>query len=510
MMSSIEKAKHFFDLGLHFLEQGDPGLAEENFNQALILAPDRPSILINLSATLVQLGKWNECEKICRKILGIDEINYDGLINLGVCLSHLERTSEALKLLDKAIEVDPLSEKAWINKGNILQESNQPNAAATCFNKALHLNPRAEEALIGRGNTHNELNKYEAALNDFDTALEINPTNPQAKWNKSLSLLRLGKFDEGWRLYEARWQIPGMREYQRHFNIPLWLGEESLKDKTILIHAEQGYGDTIQFSRYIPLIESMGAKVVFLAPNPLSKLMETLSPTVHVIEDDNFEFKTILKKVDFHCPIMSLALAFNTTLETIPIETPYLLADQYTRDSWLSVLEKLSSENQDAPKPYRVGIAWNGSGHYAGTKNSKRDIPASQIAGLINYFQGENIEFHSLQIERGKNYEIYPLIKGKFFTHHEKLDNFNHTAALMSHMNLIISVDTSVAHLAGALKLPTLILLPNPPDFMSLINCEVSPWYTSTSFLRQAKRGDWAGPLNTAKNKIAQSYFDAK
>ena len=510
MEPPLKKAKYFFELGLHCLEQGDPESAEEKFNQALLLAPDRPSILINLSATLIQLGKWDECEKICRKILDLDDNSYDGLINLGACLSHKDQTSEALKLLDKGIKLYPLSEKAWINKGNILQELSQFNAAATCFNQALQLNPLAEEALIGRGNTHNELKEYQVALKNFDAALEINPLNAQAKWNKSLSLLRLGNFDEGWRLYESRWQIPGIREHQRHFSAPLWLGNESLHNKTILIHAEQGYGDTIQFCRYIPMIESMGANVLLSTPKSLASLMTTLSPTVHIIEDNNIEIETLCKKIDFHCPIMSLALAFNTTLETIPLETPYLSVDQHKSNVWLNTLEKLSPENKGVKKPYRVGITWNGSGHYAGTRNSKRDIPINQIVDLINYFQDENIEFHSLQTEKGKNAEISPLIKGKFFSHDSQLNNFSDTAALMSHLELIVSVDTAVAHLAGALKLPTLLLLSDPPDFMSLTKCEISPWYTTSTIIRQIKRGDWTTVIDITKDKISQSYFYAK
>lgn len=442
--------------------------------------------------------------------MSIDPNDIDALINLSVCLSRETLKLEALKCLDKAISIEPLSSQAWVNKGYVYLELEKLNESLECFNKAIELNAISQEAFVGRGNLQNELKEYELALKDFNKALQFNPLNPQANWNKSLSLLRLGNFTEGWNLYESRWTVPGIKECQRHFSAPLWLGKESLKNKTILIHSEQGYGDTIQFSRYIPLLESMGAKVLLLTPKPLTKLMETLSATVRIIEDDYPEFETLSKKIDFHCPIMSLALAFKTTLETIPIVMPYLSADQGKCDLWFSRLEKLHSKNRIFTKLYRIGIAWNGSGHYAGIKNSKRDIPRNLIADLVNFFQGDEIEFHSLQIERDKNQEILPLIKGQFFNHDQHLHNFSDTAALLSHMDLVISVDTAVAHLAGALKVPTLLLIPDPPDFMSLTNDESSPWYPSISLLRQDKRGNWTAPLNVAKNKIAKRDFYAK
>ncbi len=498
MTSAIEEAKHLFKLGLSFFEEEDFAKSEEQFKAALRLVPDRPSILVNLSATLIQLGKWDECEKTCQKILSIEPSNYDGLLNLSICLTKTQREFEALKHLDQAIEINPDSHQAWTNKGNILQEMDKLTEASVCFNTALEINPQSQEALIGRGNLQNELKEYQVALEDFDATLKINPSNTQAKWNKGLSLLRLGNFEEGWKLYEARWQVPGMREHIRYFNVPLWLGNESLINKKILIYAEQGYGDTIQFSRYIPLLESMGAKVIFEVPKSLIRLMRSLSADIKVVEKNSIDAQDIKDQIDFYCPIMSLALAFNTTLDTIPQHTPYLFLNEAKKEMWRNRLVTISNQTSSDKAIFRVGIAWSGSGHYAGNKNTKRDVSANNIADLINRLDGKNIEFHSLQIEDQRNQEIHKLVATRFYSHAEQLNDFSDTAALMAEMDLIISIDTATAHLAGALNIPTLLLIPDPPDFMALTEVAQSPWYPNTTLLRQHKRYDWQSPIDAA------------
>jgi len=496
--SKIEEAKHLFELGLYFFEEEDFSKAEGQFKEALRLAPDRPSILVNLSATLIQLGKWDECEQICRRILNIDPDNYDGLLNLSIFLAMTEHELEALQTLDKAININPDFERAWINKGNILQKIDEFAQASTCLDRALQLNSQSEEAYIGRGNLRNELKAYQSALEDFDMALEINPSNSQAKWNKALSLLRLENFEDGWKLFEARWQVPGMREHARYFSVPLWLGKESLKDKTILIHSEQGYGDTIQFSRYLPLLQSIGAKVILEVPKPLTQLMRTLNNDIEVVEQNSRDLQDIEKKIDFYCPIMSLALALNTTPNTIPNHVPYLFTDKVKHEIWRVRLAEISRKTSAEKQPFRIGITWSGSGHYAGKKNLKRDIHAGEIVDLINHFKDGDIEFHSLQIEDHRNQDIHKLVTSNFYSHTQHLKDFSDTAALMAEMNLIISIDTATAHLAGALNMPTLLLIPDPPDFMALIEGLQSAWYPNTTLLRQTKRYDWQMPINAA------------
>lgn len=509
MQENLERAREFFELGLSQFKSTQFFEAEQSFNQALLHCPNRLSILINLSATLLELGKWDECKNICHKILSIEPDNFDGHLNLSTSIVRAGKKEEALLHLNKALEINPLSNKAWVNKGNILLDLNKLSDSSECFTQALKINPKSQEALIGRGNFYNEEKKYDLAIADFNKALEINPSNAIAQWNKSLSLIRLGDFNEGWKLYESRWQVPGIKEFKRKFDVPLWLGKESLKNKVILIHHEQGYGDTIQFCRYIPILESMGAKIYFLSPRPLSKLIASVSSNIEVIEDLTNDFSTVIEKIDYYCPIMSLAYALGTTIETIPTKTPYLAPTQDKLASWGKQLEARSPENNLSKKPFRIGIAWKGSGHYAGLKNPKRDISEGQIAELINHFANADIEFHSLQFEEERNKELSLFLHehSRFIAHDSNIRDFNDTAALITHMNLIVSVDTATAHLAGALNKATIILIPDPPDFMSLTSGDLSPWYPRVTLLRQNKRGDWGNPLHLLKKKISEIYY---
>lgn len=500
MSDSIENAKCYFEFGLSLFEQKDFLSAKETFLKALEYAPDRPSILINLSATLIQLKEWVECEKVCYKILSLDSNNYDSLLNLSSALSHMDRTAEALQILNKATTINPDIDSGWVNKGNIFEEIEDLEQADKCFSMALSINPSSQEAFIGRGNLRNKKKEYQSALEDFNKALGLNPNSSQAKWNKALSLLRLGDFIEGWKLYESRWEIDGMREYQKHLNIPLWLGGGSLKNKTVLIWAEQGYGDTIQFSRYLPILEKMGATVFFEAPKPLINLMRTLSQTIQVIENGSIANFILSKKIDFQCPVMSLALALETTLENIPNQCPYLHVDKEKVDFWRNKLATKNESEELTHDNFKVGITWNGSGHYAGKKNLKRNLNPKEIAKLIRSFDDPNIEFHSLQIEESKNNIVKALVSEKFFSHEKFLLDFSDTAALLTQMDLILSIDTATAHLAGALNMATLLLIPEPPDFMALVDRVDSPWYPSIKLIRQEKVGIW--PIDTIVDSI--------
>jgi len=496
--TDLEKAKQYFEAGLTLIKQKDFISAEENFSKALIFLPDRLSILINLSATLVQLEKWSEGEQICQKILALESNNCDALLNLSICLLHKNEQAKAIECLEIVIANDLYLDSAWANKGIIFYELNDLIQAEKCFENALSINPSSEEALVGRGNLRNEKKEYLPALEDFNAALHLNPANSQAKWNKALSLLRLGNYEDGWKLYESRWEISGMREHKLHINSPLWLGDESLKNKVILIHAEQGYGDTIQFSRYIPLLEGLGAKVTLAAQKPLVDLMKTISPSVKVISFEDVGQKAILDTIDYYCPIMSLAMAFDTTLKTIPKKTPYLFSTPEKNLVWHNRITRSQSLKTQEEKLFRVGITWSGSGHYAGRSNLKRNISEQEMATFINSFSGQKIEFHSLQIEKDKNESLLSLISSNLKTHDQSIQNFSDIAALIMEMDLIMSVDTANAHLAGALNKPTLLFIPDPPDFMALTDTNKSHWYPETTILRQKNRGKWDEPLSSA------------
>ena len=494
----FEKAKEYFQAGLNYFDSGDYESAKLALIEAYKMMPERPSILASLSATCIQLKEWEEAKSFCRKLLKISPKDSIGWLNLGVCAAHENNYELAIEYFSNCLAIDPNLIAAWSNKGHAHEAKEEFLDANNCYIKALELNPKYEDALIGLGNLLNEQKKYEDALKYFDEVIFINPNNHLAKWNKALSLLRLGNFEAGWPLFESRWHVSGMMEHMPKLDTPLWLGHESLENKTIYIHAEQGLGDTIQFSRYLPILEKeKGAKVIFGAPKSLMPLMKSLSPTIKVVDQQSFSEK-YHGKIDFHCPIMNLPLAFGTELNTIPISTAYLEADSSKIAAWA---EKLKSSKGN-PTRLKIGITWRGSGKYANKVSEKRNAPFAMIADLVTELRSDGVEFHAIQTEFGSDTAFKaPFLEG-LIIHANDLIDFSDTAALISQLDLVLSVDTACAHLAGALGLATLLLIPDPPDFMSLTECDQSPWYANTSLLRQGKRGDWGRPLAEAKKKI--------
>lgn len=500
MNTNLEKSRQLFEEGLTLLKKSNFSEAVIKFNEALLLAPDRISILVNLSAGLIELGRWSECEKICNKILSIEPENYDAILNLGICLSHKQNNLKALELFNQAIFLNPHLDSAWVNKGIIMQTLDNYEEAEKCFNKAISLNPLSQEALVGKGSLYVESKDYKKALEAFDRALELNSLNSLAKWNKALLLIRLGNFAEGWRLYESRWEIAGIRESKKHSDIQLWLGGKDIRNKSILIYAEQGYGDTIQFCRYLPLIEKLGATVIFEVPKPLLKLMKFLSPSILVIENKATNFNQINTSADFQCPIMSLPLAFKTSLSTIPNSIPYLSTDVSNSTNWNKKLSELSSANRTGSH-FRIGIAWSGSGHYAGKLNNRRDIALQDVIETLNPFILQGVEVHSLQINPSAN-DLRMFSASRIFSHHNSIHDFSDTACLIEELDVIISIDTAIAHLAGALGKNTWILIPNPSDFMVLIDQQTHPWYPNSILFHQETPNDWKIPLKKISNKL--------
>lgn len=490
MNNEITQAKKFFENGIKNLNNGDFLDAENNFRLSLTLAPNRSSVLLNLSSSLIAQERWNEAIEFLVTLLSISPGDQEALLNLGICQSAMGNFKAAISTLNTLIKKNPSAESAWTNLGYLYLEDGDLENASLSFEKALLLNPKLVPALIGSGNLRNELQDYETGLHFFNLAQSIQPNNPLVRWNKALSLLRLGKYEEGWKLYEARQALPNMKNNFRQLNTPVWLGEESLKNKTIFIYPEQGYGDVIQTSRYLPLLEkTYSAKVIFEAPDALFDLMKSLSPTIEVVQPNSN--LTSFDPIDFNCPIMSLPFAFKTRLSSIPNSTPYIFADPLKVALWQDLIKR------ESKNLIRIGITWSGSGHYAGKKSEKRNLPFGEVRQLISQLEKYPIEFHSLQIEPPQDSHSQASSSKILIDHSNQIKDFSDTAALISNLDLIISIDTATLHLAGALNKPTLALIPTPPDFMALLDQTGSPWYPNTTLIRQPYPGIWDIPLLT-------------
>ena len=398
MTNDLDRAKNYFDLALNFINLSDFESAEKELVAANILCPNRISILVNLYFTLVNLHKWDANIRICSEILNVDSTNLDGLINLAITHHQLGQATLAKEYISRALEINPRSHSAWSNFGNIALDNKDYIKAKEYFETSIALNPQSEESYIGLGNLLNEQSEYKKAIDYFDFALSINPLNPLASWNKSLSLLRLGDFTHGWRLYESRWQIFGMKQNKKNLSTKLWLGDFPIRGQVIHIYSEQGYGDIIQMARFLPIIGTkFSAQVIFETSNPLFELCKSLSPSITIIRTNEVPISKDGLSPTFHCPIMSLPLAFKTKINSIPQDTPYLFANASKTLKWSVLFNKLPWPSKDRP-PFRVGICTQGSGHYAGKPNSKRDVPGCLVNQILTACHQFSIEWHALNL----------------------------------------------------------------------------------------------------------------
>ena len=416
----------------------------------------------------------------------------NALINRGRTLTELRRFNEALADFNKAITLKPDHVQALINRGNLLKELQRFDEALVDFNKAIALKPDHVSVLNNRGRILTELRRFDEALADFNKAISINPDYRDAHLNKSLQLLLKGDFASGWELYE--WRRKGTPK--RKSTEQLWSGKEDLRSKTILLSCEQGLGDTIQFSRFARNVADLGCKTFLEVQKPLFELMKSVDGVDEVIVSS-----ADLAPFDFYCPLMSLPLAFGTSVDTVPSAIPYIRVTEDKLAEW---------SNKLGPKlKPRVGIVWSGNASHKNDRN--RSIELEQI--LLAVPEGYEIVSLQKEVRRADQNILAHLEKLEFFKHFgEELQDFTDTAALCELMDIIVSVDTSVAHLGGALGKPVNLLLPYSPDFRWLLDRHDSPWYPTMKLFRQGADRLWKPTLQNASadltNFIQSSRLD--
>ncbi|MDB5572605.1 MAG: tetratricopeptide repeat protein [Hyphomicrobiales bacterium] len=419
-------------------------------------------------------GKHTEAKALYEKVLKRAPKHFDALHMLGLLALEDGDLEAGVRLIERSIRLFSALPSAHFNLGNAFVRMSRFEDALAPFERALALAPDYVAAHMSRANALLELKRFDDAIAGYDAAIALQPTLMAAVWNRGQARLVTGQFREGWCDYEARKRVD-TRVGDRTFRQPVWLGAEDLAGKTILVHAEQGLGDTLQFCRYIPLLREKGARVLFAPQKPLRTLMRAVAPGgLADAGDPALEF-------DRHCPLMSLPLAFKADLSTIPAAIPYLAADPSKVDAWS---RRLGGEG------CRIGISWQGS--KLGAEMGKT-LRLSQFAALaklpgvrlISLQKNAGAE-QALALPRGMRVETL----GEDFD--EGPDAFMDTAAVMKNLDLVISVDTSIAHLAGALGVPTWVALKYLPDWRWLLDRADSPWYPSMRLFRQPSFGDWA------------------
>jgi tetratricopeptide (TPR) repeat protein len=475
----------FYNLGQAYQNQGLFNESIKTYKKALDIQPDFIEAHNSLGVSLYNIGNFSEALKCFDHMITTSPSNPAGYNGRGISLYALGQYEESLLSLNKALAINNNFPELFNNIGLTLHKLNKFNSAIENFNQAIQLNPNYADAYNNRGLTLQAIKKTTEAKNDFNRCIELDAKHSDAHWNKALIKILLGDYEEGWQLYEWRWKSFS-KKWARHYKEPLWLGEESLKGKSILIYPEQGYGDFIQFFRYISKLQALGAQVILEVPAALISLIrESITDTI-VIESSQKP-----PRFDFQCPIMSLPLAFKTNLDTIPSLFPYLKTTPEKVSFWR---EKLGEKY----KP-RIGIVWSGSTQHKNDHN--RSIKLQTLIPLTNL----PLEFYSLQKEvRIEDEELLRTASIKDFRN--DLENFSDTVALIELMDIVVTVDTSIAHLAGALNKNVCLLLPFNPDYRWMLNRLDSPWYPNIKLFRQNSTNSWTDQISAIKIHI-QTIF---
>ncbi len=508
----------FLRRALRAHESGELAKAERLYNALLQYHPENFDALHGLGQLHSQCGRFDTALVLIQTALKSDMSRAEGFASLGLVFHLLHRFKEAILSYDEGLSLDPGNAELLNRRGVALLELRRPVEALESFERALAANPDHLDALGNYGNALIKLNRPGEAIAAYDRALAIvpenaglltnravalrrldrprealmsasraligNPNFAQARFVESVARLTLGDFAAGWRGYEARWSVGLLASQCRNFAAPLWSGKESLDGKAILLHAEQGFGDTIQFVRYAALVAERGAERVILeVQRELAPLLTQLAGVTAVIARGE-----PLPAFDVHCPLLSLPLAFTTELATIPADSPYVAPPDETIAAWRDRLPQR--------RPC-IGLAW--SGDPAHDNDLNRSIGLETLAPLLDV---PDVIFVSLQNEiRERDLPILEKFP-KLVRTDLKFRDFADTAAVISLMDTVISVDTAVAHLTGAMGKPLLLLLPFAADFRWLRERQDSPWYPTAQLYRQAKFGDWESAVAAVRNDL--------
>ena len=444
-----------------------------SYEKALKLAPNLIDALIGYGNAMRAVNRYAEALSIYERVLAIRPDEAAVLLNRAQVLGLLGRVGDALVACDKVVALVPDNITALITRGDALAALHRPVEALQAFDRALELDPNNLSALNNRTNALQGLNRYHEALENLERVQSMVPHYADAHLNEALVRFCLGDFRKAWVKYEWRWKCKDWPEKMRPFLNPLWLGQEPLAGRSIFLHAEQGLGDTLHFIRYVTLVVEQGARVVFEVQPLLKVLASEIKGVASVITRGES-----IPACDFHCPLLSLPLAFGSELDTVPRQVPYLRAPSGHMSRWKGRFPKSDV--------IRVGLAWSGN-----PRNPLDAIRSMSISQLAPLFEIHGIEFVSLQKDIRSHDAEALRCQPQIVNLGPDLRDFGDTAAAIMQLDLVIAVDTAVAHLAGALGRPVWIPLPFSPGWRWLLDRNDSPWYPSARLFRQSKPGDW-------------------
>ena len=468
----------------------------------------------SLVLNCLQKGDAKLALQHCHDLLARDPQHIQTLLFAAIASRSLEWLDDALDFTNRAQMLAPSQPAIYSLMGDILLLQNKPEPALTALTKAQHLGDATAQINFNIGSAYLSLGIYEdakiyfdqalsidsqmvaahvnkglaehslmnlnAALNCFDAALSVDPKNIDAQWNKSHVLLTLGRYVEGFQLYETRWEHPKIQLKERKFSSRLWLGQEHLSGKKILLYAEGGFGDTIQFIRYAKLFDP-DVKLIIQCQLPLIELVRGMGLGAEIIASGDTP-----PSHDFHCPIMSLPLAFGTTVDTVPLFDRYMYASDKHLKKWGAFLGQITG--------HKIGIVARGSSTFSSNQSRSFDLKA-MVAQLP-----QNVSYVLLQKDLSDDERAFIDSCDNIIAPGDALENFSDTAAICTLLDQVISVDTGVAHLSAALGRPTTILLPFRPDWRWGYQQSRTPWYPSAQLVRQTGHGNWCEALSNWHN----------
>jgi tetratricopeptide (TPR) repeat protein len=460
----------------HALKRNDEALA--CLDKARALDGNNLAILNQHANALLSLGRAEEALAEFQEMLAHAPQHAEARLNCGLAYAALGRHEEAVAEFDAALRAMPGHPGVHYNRGLALYELGRYAAALEAHDRALASAPEHAGAWLHRGRALAALNRLDEAVKSYGKARAAGKDHPDIQFSEALALLTLGDYRAGFEKYEARWRRSGMPAPQNRKG-SLWLGGYPLAGKTVLLHAEQGLGDTIQFARYVPLLAAAGAKIVLEVQSELTALMARLGGNARIIARGEAP-----PPFDVHCPLGSLPLALRTEPDTVPAQMPYLSADDASLAKWSPRIGTLA-------RP-RIAIAWSGNPNHYNDRN--RSLAFACLAPLFAQTGGGT---RFISIQRDVRAEDASALAAETRVMHVggELENFTDTAAAIALSDLVIAADTAVAHLAGAMGRPLWVLIPFAPDWRWTLNGEASPWYPTARLFRQTALGDWDGVI---------------
>ncbi len=519
-------------LGALALQAGRHEEGAALLEKAAAIDPRQPHVHSNLAFALNALGRHDAALAAANRALALKSGFVDALNNRGLALAGLNRPDEALATFEKALAARPDFPEAWSNRSCALRDLGRPEEAVASCDQAIALRPSYAEAWSNRGNALSDLNRpldaqasYERALASssaladawnnlgltfvdmnrhaealacYERALAMAPDSAETHWNRALCMLQTGELAAGFAEYEWRWKRKRIAAGMRAFDAPLWLGETPLDGKTILLHAEQGLGDTLQFCRYAALVAAKGARVVLEVQSELVRLLDGLEGVAELVASGD-----PLPAFDFHSPLLSLPLALRTTVETIPARTPYLFAEARASARWRARVAQATP-----PQTLKVGLVWAG-GHRPHVpelrkNDARRSLSFDRFAPIV---ETPGVQFFSLQkgdkaVRQLGEMRAQHAASANVVDWTGELNDFADTAALVENLDLVISVDTSTAHLAGAMNKPVWILNRLDTCWRWMLEREDTPWYPSARLFRQPTLGDWDSVIEAVAREL--------